>query len=95
MASKTHTEIMSGLMSLPKEQREAKVAELTRLCTCATCPSFKGTGETKLLLCALGKSAVIKDEKECLCPACPVTPAVNLKWNFYCTRGSGRQQERK
>lgn len=95
MASKTHAEIMTELMSLPKAERDAKVAELSKLCTCATCPTYKGTGETKLLFCALGKSAVIKNEKECICPACPVTPAVELKWNFYCTRGSGLQQGRK
>jgi hypothetical protein len=93
--SKTHAEIMSGLMTLPKAERDAKVAELTKLCTCADCPNFTGTGETKLLFCALGKSAIIKAEKECICPACPVTPEVALKWNFYCTRGSGLQQGRK
>jgi len=91
---KTHAEIMAELMKWPKGEVDSKIAELTGLCTCADCPTFKGTGETKLLFCALGKSHPIKTEKECICPACPVTPAVALKWNFYCTRGSGQQQGR-
>jgi len=92
---KTHAEIMAEVMGLPKADRDAKIAELTKLCTCAECPTYEGTGETKLLFCALGKSSVIKTEKECFCSPCPVTDAVELRWNFYCTRGSGIQQGRK
>ncbi len=91
-APKTHEQIMGELMRLPKAEIDAKVAELTKMCTCAGCPTYKGTGESKLLFCALGKSSVIKKEVDCICPSCPVTPAVALKWKFYCTRGSGLQQ---
>jgi len=92
--SKTHDEIMSGLMSLPKAGRDAKLAELARLCTCADCPTCEGTGETKLLFCILGKSTVIKTGKECFCAPCPLTDAVELRTNFHCTRGSGLRQGR-
>ncbi len=86
---------MSELTGLPKADRDARIAELTRLCTCADCPTYRGTGETKLLFCMLGKAGVIKTEKECFCAPCPVTDALGLRWNFYCTRGSGLQQQRK
>jgi len=86
---------MAELMKQPKAVIDAKMAELTGLCTCADCPTYKGTGETKLLFCALGGGKAIKEEKECLCPACPVTPEVMLRWNFYCLKGSGMQQSTK
>lgn len=91
--ARTHDEIMAGLMKRPKAEIDAKLEELKALCTCADCPSFKGTGETKLLFCLLGKSNVIQKEVECFCAPCPVTDAVELRSNFHCTRGSGRQQE--
>lgn len=86
---------MAEVMGLPKAEREAKMDELTKLCTCADCPTYKGTGETGRLFCALGKSGVITKEIECFCSPCPVSDAVELRWNFYCTRGSGLQQGRK
>jgi hypothetical protein len=92
--ARTHDQIMAELMKRPKAEMEARMAELKGLCTCADCPTYKGTGETSLLFCALGKSQLIKKEMECFCAPCPVTDAVELRWNFYCTRGSGRQQSR-
>lgn len=93
--SRTHAEIMSELMSRPKEERDKRIADLTKLCTCAECPTYEGTGETKLLFCIMGKGSAIKTEKECFCAPCPVTDAVELRTNFHCTRGSGLEQGRK
>ena len=43
-------------------------------------------------ICATGKSDKISEEKGCLCGGCPVTSKMGLRWNYYCTRGSGREQ---
>ena len=92
--SKTHAEIMSGLMSMPKAGRDARLAELTKLCTWAECQTYEGTKEMKRLFCILGESQLIKTEKECFCAPCPLTDAVELGTNFHCTRGSGLRQGR-
>lgn len=91
---KTYEEIMKDMMSLPEAERAAKMAEATKICRdfCGRCPSYKGTGETALLFCANGKSSIIKDERGCICGGCPVQKNMALRWRYYCTRGSGREQ---
>jgi len=79
-----------GKMS-PKEIKK-KIAELTKMCLCGRCPTYKGTGETKLLFCMTGKSAIIKKENGCVCPTCPVTDKLDLRWIYYCIKGSGKEQ---
>jgi Protein of unknown function (DUF2769) len=46
----------------------------------------------KMLFCSTRKSDKITEEKGCLCGGCPVTPKMGLRWGYYCTRGSGREQ---
>jgi len=64
-------------------------------CICATCPSFlkeecAKAGE-KGAYCLAGKSKVITKENGCVCPQCPVTAKMALKWGYYCTRGSAKE----
>lgn len=64
-------------------------------CICATCPSFlkeecEKAGE-KGAYCLVGKSKVITKENGCVCPQCPVTAKMALKWGYYCTRGSAKE----
>ncbi len=91
---KTFEEIMEGMMKLSEAERSAKMGEAARICRdfCGECPSYTGTGETALLFCANGKSEKIKEEKGCLCGGCPVQKNMALRWNYYCTKGSGREQ---
>lgn len=84
--------IMEAMNKMPPDEINARLADLTKICVCGKCPSYKGTGETRLLFCATGKSALIRKEKGCMCPACPVTEKLGLRWLYYCTKGSGKEQ---
>ncbi len=69
----------------------ARIKELDRECVCAMCPTYLGTGEEKLTFCVIGKSTVIEKESGCICPGCPVQIELALKWDYYCTKGSGKE----
>lgn len=88
----TFEQTMEAMVKMSPDEMKEKLAEMTKMCICGNCPSYKGTGEKKLLFCATGKSAIIKEEKGCVCPTCPVTQNVGLRWIYYCTKGSGKEQ---
>jgi len=74
---------------------EQKAEFVAANCICATCPSFlkeecAKAGE-KGAYCLVGKSKVITKENGCVCPQCPVTAKMALKWGYYCTRGSAAE----
>ena len=83
------------MMSQMSEADQARAAEnVPHICKdyCGKCPSYQGTGETKLVFCALGKSSVIKEEKGCLCGQCPISKTMCLRWEYYCTRGKAMER---
>jgi hypothetical protein len=82
---------MEGLDKLSPSEMQAKIKELDGMCICGVCPSYMGTGEEKLTFCVIGKSTIIKEENGCICPGCPVQIELALKWEYYCTRGSGKE----
>lgn len=88
----TFEQNMEAMNKLSTKEMEAKVAELTQMCICGGCPTYAGTGEKRLLFCATGKSKIIKKEKGCLCPGCPVQKKLALRWDYYCLKGSGKEQ---
>ncbi len=88
----TFEHAMEEMGKMSPEEIKKKIAELTKMCICGKCPSYKGTGEKKLLFCTAGKSAIIKKEKGCVCPTCPVTEKVGLRWLYYCIKGPGKEQ---
>lgn len=92
--TETFQEKMAAMAGLSREEMSKRIESMKEICKsyCGECPSYTGTGESKLVFCALGKSSVIGDEKGCLCPSCPITEMMSLRWKFYCTRGSGREQ---
>ncbi len=73
------------------EMTAERIRELDRECICGMCPSYMGTGEEKLTFCVIGKSTVITKEKGCICPGCPVQVELKLSWDYYCTKGSGKE----
>jgi hypothetical protein len=85
-------EAMEMMAKMSQEEMMAAKAEMKKMCVCGNCPSYGGTGETELLFCSTGKSQKITEEKGCICGGCPVTPKMGLRWGYYCTRGSGREQ---
>jgi hypothetical protein len=63
-------------------------------CVCPGCPTYgecsKGTNEA--IYCLVGKSRKCEmEEISCICPDCPLTKDLELKFTYYCTLGSERQ----
>lgn len=89
---KTFEQIMESMSKMSSAQVQAKIKEFDKICICGKCPTYAGTGEKKLTFCAIGKSAIIKKDKGCLCPGCPVQKTMALRWDRYCLKGSGKEQ---
>ena len=91
-----YEEVLESMKNLSEDEIKAKVEEAKKICAdyCGKCPSYTGTGETKLVFCSpmVGKSEIIKEEKGCLCGSCPVQQSMGLRWGYYCTRGSAKEQ---
>ena len=86
---------MKSLMTMPGAQVQAKVAELGKMCICGTCPTYnncaKVAGES--LFCYHGTSFnCISEAKGCMCPGCPVTKPLGLKYQAYCIMGTEKAQ---
>jgi hypothetical protein len=63
------------------------------LCMCRICPSFVDCKEEiAYCLATSGTSTCIREEKGCLCPACPVLESEGFSHVFYCIRGSETDQ---
>lgn len=76
-----------------KEMKE-KLPMVKDMCICKTCPTYV-TEEKIVGFChpLVGKSKIIKEEKGCDCPKCPVYQKLKLKNGYYCTRKSEMEQE--
>jgi hypothetical protein len=76
-----------------KEMKE-KLPMVKEECICKTCPTF--VKEEKVIgFChpLISKSKVIKEERGCDCPRCPVYKKLKLKNGYYCTRMSELEQQ--
>ncbi|HEY9246577.1 MAG TPA: DUF2769 domain-containing protein [Candidatus Methanoperedens sp.] len=91
---KTFEQNMEAMSKMSPAEVQAKIKELDKICICGKCPTYIGTGEKKLTFCAIGKSTIIKKDKGCLCPGCPVQRMMTLRWDRYCLKGSGMEQSR-
>ncbi len=89
---KTFEQIMESMSKMSPSQVQAKIKEFDNMCVCGKCPTYIGTGEKKLTFCAIGKSTIIKKDKGCICPGCPVQKTMALRWDRYCLKGSGKEQ---
>ena len=86
---------MQQMAQLTKEERMKMIESKKKLCTCGGCPTYNDCAREnkELLYCALGKSPTcITEENGCICPGCPLTEQMGLKHEFFCTRGSEREQ---
>lgn len=73
----------------PEMTEEEKQEYVFNNCICAKCPSWVDCGE-KGGFCLVGKSNCIKEKKGCICPDCPVTKKMGLKWGYYCVEGDAK-----
>lgn len=66
------------------------------LCLCPTCPSWEECGEKGgFCLESTGKSNCIMEERGCICSSCTVTKLKKWTHNYYCLRGSEKEQNKK
>ena len=87
--------MMEKMEGMSDEEREKALEQNKPNCICPACPSYnqcaKGKGE--LLYCAFGKSPeCITDLKGCNCATCPITAMMGLSNEYYCTKGTEKQQ---
>jgi hypothetical protein len=75
--------------SAPEMTEEQKQEYVFANCICKKCPSYVEC-EERGGFCWVGKSTCIKEKKGCICPECPVTAKLNLKWGYYCLNGSAK-----
>ncbi len=83
------------MAQMTKEDMMKMVESKKKLCTCAECPTYNECAREneELLYCALGKSQnCITEESGCICPSCPLTEQMGLNHQFFCTRGSEKEQ---
>jgi|Deesub1362A_J573_1020465.scaffolds.fasta_scaffold00322_31 hypothetical protein len=85
--SETFEEKIKAMKTISPEEMDKRVKEIKNVCKsfCGDCPTYTGAGETQLGFCAVGKSNLIKEKKGCLCVNCPITKAMSLRWDYYCT----------
>ena len=74
----------------PEMTEEQKKDYVLTACICKKCPSYVECGEA-VGYCLLGKSTCITEKKGCICPDCPVTKKMGLKWGYYCISGSAKE----
>jgi hypothetical protein len=76
------------------KEMEEKLSMVKTMCICKTCPTYvKEEKEVAFCHPFISKSHVIKDEKGCFCPQCPVYKKMKMKNGYYCTRKSEMEQE--
>jgi len=72
-----------------------ELKEAKEKCNCPMCPSYVDCKERAFCFEEVGKSKYIKEEKGCLCPACPVQEKMDFSQVYYCTKGSNKKQSKK
>ena len=86
---------MDKFEKMAEEERKKAIKENKKACICPDCPTYnecaKENGE--LFYCVAGKSrtCIIK-ESGCICPACPMTETLGLTKDYFCVKGTERQQ---
>jgi len=75
-----------------EEGLEDRIEDLKKDCICETCPSYAGTGESRLLFCGTEISEIVTQEQGCTCGICPVYKRLGLTRNYFCTRDSEASQ---
>ena len=78
------------------EEEQMKATEAKKgLCACPNCPTYNECAQEKgeLLYCILEKSQpCITEELGCICPACPIWEKMDLSNEYFCTKGTEREQ---
>jgi hypothetical protein len=88
-------EMMDKISKMTEKERMRAIEESKALCICPDCPTYNECAQTKneLFYCGIGQSPTcITKEQGCVCPACPITEKLGLTKQFFCTRGTEKEQ---
>lgn len=83
------------MSQMTEVERMKTIKSYKTLCICSNCPTYNGCAQEKgeLLYCIIGKSPkCITEELGCICPACPITEKIELTNEYFCTKGTEREQ---
>ncbi len=86
---------MKAMKGMSPADMGKAVEKLNAMCTCPTCPTYNRCAKNakEMTFCYNGKSFMcISEGKECICPACPVTKELGLKYKFFCMKGAEKAQ---
>ncbi len=94
MPTTDYFELMVTSLKLTPEEEQMVIEKRKKQCICDICPNYLDCARSKgeAAFCTLGGSACIEREEECLCSTCPLSREMDLRYSFYCTRGSEKQQ---
>ncbi len=84
-------QIMKAGKDMPPAEMKTAMEKMISMCTCPTCPTYNRCAKNakEIFFCGTGKSFMcISEEKGCICPSCPVTTELGLKYTFFCTKGA-------
>ena len=88
-------EAMQMMAKMTNEEKMNAIGANKALCICGGCPSYNECAKEKgeMLYCSLGASpSCITEATVCICAGCPVTPKMGLKYQYFCTKGSEKEQ---
>ena len=88
-------EMMQMMSKMTEKERMKAIADSKALCICPDCPSYTECAQKKgeVFYCAVGRSPMcISKESGCICPACPITEKMGLTNQYFCTRGTEKEQ---
>jgi hypothetical protein len=90
-----YEEEMEKMSKMTEKERMKAVEETRAQCICPECPTYNECAKEKnqLYYCGIGESptCIIK-EQGCICPACTVTEKMGYTNQFFCTRGTEKEQ---
>jgi hypothetical protein len=87
--------IIEQILNMNDEEKLKMLEDKKRICICSGCPTYNDCAQktNELIFCILGKSSgCITEEMGCICPSCPIVDEIELKNEFFCTRGSEKEQ---
>jgi hypothetical protein len=88
-------QMMQTISRMTDEERMEKIESFKSLCICPSCPTYNKCAQEKdaSLYCLLGASQkCIREEVGCICPACPLWEKTDFKNEYFCTKGTEREQ---
>lgn len=95
MPEDMYVKMQKQMMMMPEDQRMAKIMEMSKMCTCPSCPTHTDCAKNamEVMYCNHGTSFhCITEFKGCICPTCPVLKMQGLTHQTFCMTGNEKTQ---